>query len=368
MPWLPNVPTIEFATFKVLEGTGAGGTPFAVQFNPASLDYTISTEFDDHNGNNGARQFVKKSSAKLTMTLVFDSTQTGNSVREQTDKIAQLLKPAPKGTKKFAPKVEFGWGTYSFKGVVEQFKETIDFFSANGVPLRSSINLTLASQEVEFQSNKSPQAGVDRSPTFDPVSAPPGTAPTDAANALGDPRAARDIAGANGSDSLRFGGSASLSVGGSISLSAAASFSVGASAGLSVGGGIGGGIGAGVSGGAGLSLGGGASAGIGLGAGAGIGVSAGAGLSIGGGASAGLSASGLALTATAGPAFVGLRVSPPSATVSIADARATLLPAASVSGAAPFNAGGRAQASAGGSLSANVGANADLHARIGFGD
>ncbi|HET7866030.1 MAG TPA: hypothetical protein VFL86_16640, partial [Burkholderiaceae bacterium] len=311
---------------------------------------------DDHNGNNGARQFVKKSSAKLTMTLVFDTTQTGASVRDVTANIAALLEPAPDGTKKFAPKVEFGWGTYSFKGVVEQFKETIDFFSASGVPLRSSINLTLASQNVEFQSNKSPSPTVDRSPRPDPVAAPPGTAPTDAANALGDPRAARDIASANGSDSLRFGGSASLSVGGSISLSAAASFSVGASAGLSVGGGIGagigGGIGVGVSGGAGLSLGGGASAG--------------AGLSIGG--SAGLSASGLALSATAGPAFVGLRVSPPSATVSIADARATLLPAPSVSGAASFNAGGRAQASAGGSLSANVGANADLSARIGFGD
>lgn len=334
MPWLPDVPATEPATFKVLEGTGAGGAPFAVQFNPASLEYTIATEFDDRNGNNGARQFVKKSSAKLTMTLVFDTTQTGASVRDVTANIAALLEPAPDGSKKFAPKVEFGWGTYSFKGVVEQFKETIDFFSASGVPLRSSINLTLASQNVEFQSNKSPSPTVDRSPRPDPVAAPAGTAPTDAANALGDPRAARDIAGANGSPSLRFGGSASLSVGGGISLSAAASFSVGASAGVSVGGGIG--------------------------------LSAGAGLSIGG--SAGLSASALALTATAGPAFAGLRVSPPSATINIADARATLLPAPSVGAAASFNAGGRAQASAGGSLSANVGANADLSARIGFGD
>jgi hypothetical protein len=328
MPWLPDVPATEPATFKVLEGTGAGGNPFAVQFNPASLEYTIATEFDDHNGNNGARQFVKKSSAKLTMTLVFDTTQTGASVRDVTANIAALLEPARDGSKKFAPKVEFGWGTYSFKGVVEQFKETIDFFSASGVPLRSSINLTLASQNVEFQSNKSPSPTVDRSPRPDPVAAPPGTAPTDAANALGDPRAARGIAGANGAESLRFGGSASLSVGGSISLSAAASFSVGASAG------------------------------IGVGASAGIGVSAGA----------GLSASGLALTATAGPAFAGLRVSPSSATVSIDSARATLLPAPTVSGAASFNAGGRARVTAGGSLSANVGANADLRGRIGFGD
>jgi hypothetical protein len=380
MAWLPDLPATEPATFKVLEGTGAGAPPFAVQFNPASLEYTISNEFDDRNGNNGARQFVKKSSAKLTMTLVFDTTLTGASVRDVTANIAALLEPARSGTKKFAPKVEFGWGTYSFKGVVEQFKETIDFFAANGVPLRSSINLTLASQDVEFQSSESPSPAADRSPPADPVIAPPGTAPADAASAAGDPRAARDIAGANGADSLRFGGSAGLSVGGEITLAAAASFSVGGGIGAGIGGGIGGGIGigggagisggigAGISGGAGLSIGGGLSAGAGISVGGGVGASAGAGFSAGAGisAGAGVSATGLALTATAGPAFAGLRVSPVSASLSVGDARAALLPAPHASGAASFSAGGRAQVQAGGSLSADVGANAELHARIGF--
>jgi hypothetical protein len=348
MAWLPDIPATQAATFKILEGTGAGES-FAVQFNPASLEYTISTEFDDRNGNNGARQFVKKSSAKLTMTLMFDTTQTGASVRDVTANIARLLEPAPDGDKKFAPKVEFGWGTYSFKGVVEQFKETIDFFSAEGVPLRSSINLTLASQNVEFQSSRSPAPTVDRSPRPDPVSTPLGTVPSVVANALGDPRAARGIASASGADSLRFGGSASLSVGGGISLAAAANFSAGA--GLSVGGGIGAGAGLSVGGGAGLSIGG------------------GAGLSIGGGAGVGIGAGvGVGITATAGAAFAGLRVSPPTVSVSISDARAVLLPAPNVAGTTAFGPGGRALVQRGGSLSADVGAKADLNARINFGD
>ena len=354
MPWLPNIPATQSATFKVLEGTGAGGPAFAVQFNPASLEYTISTEFDDRNGNNGARQFVKKTSAKLTLTLIFDTTQTGASVRDVTANIAGLLEPAPDGTKKFAPKVEFGWGTYSFKGVVEQFKETIDFFSASGVPLRSSINLTLASQEVEFQSSKNPAPTVDRTPRADPVRTPRGTAPSEVANALGDPRAARGIAGASGSASLRFGGSASLSVGGEISLAAAASFSAGAGAGLSAGGGFGAAAGLSVGGGAGLSVGGGA--GLSLGGGLRATTAAGVGLGVGG------------ITATAGAAFTGLRVSPPSVTVSLSDARAVLLPAPSVTGASSFGPGGRALVQSGGSLSADVGAKADLNARIRFGD
>jgi len=270
------------------------------------------------------------------MTLVFDTTETGESVRNVTANIAALLEPARDGSKKFAPKVEFGWGTYSFKGVVEQFQETLDFFSASGVPLRSSINLTLASQEVEFQSNKSPAPPVDRSTQPEPVSAPPGTGAADVASALGDPRAARGIAGANGAASLRFGAGAGLSVGGGVSLQAAAAFSAGASAGL----------------GAGLSLGG----------GAGLSVGGGAGVSLGGGASFGA-----ALTATAGPAFASLRMSPPGVAVSAGDARAALLPPSPGSGAASFAPGGRAVVQAGGSLSADVGASASLRGGIHYG-
>lgn len=337
MAWLPDAPSVATATFKVLEGTGAGGPPVPVQFNPASLEYSITSEFDDRNSDNAARQFVKKTSAKLTMTLVFDTTETGDSVCDITAKFGMLLKPAPDGSKNFAPKVEFGWGTYKFKGVVEQYKETIDFFSAEGVPLRSSINLTLASQEVEFRSTTTPVPSVDRSAQPEPVSAAPGTGAADVANALGDPRAARSIAGANGAGSLRFGASAGLSVGGSVSLAAAADFSVGASAGLSVGAG------------AGLSLGGGISAG------GGIGLKAGGGLSVG-----------AALTATAGPAFAGLRVTPPSVSVNVADARAALLPAPAVAAGAAFGPGGRAVVQGGGSLTAKVGAGAGLNGRISF--
>ena len=341
MSWLPDSPTVASATFKVLDGAGAGDPPFDVQFNPASLEYTISNEFDDRNGNNGARQFVKKSSAKLTMTLVFDTTDVGTSVRDVTANIANLLQPTQDGTKKAAPKIQFGWGTYSFNGVAEQFKETIDFFSADGVPLRSSIALTLSSQEVEFQSNKSPSPAVDRS-TQDPVSAPAGASPADVSNALGDPRAARAIADANGASSLRFGGNAAFGVGGDVTLSAAAAFSVGASANVGLSAGIG----------------------TGASAGLGIGVSVGAGIAVG--ASAGIGV-GVGVGTSGDASFAGLRVTPPSVTVSVSDARAALLPAPRLSSAAAFGPGGRAIVQSGASLGTDVGATADLHARIDFG-
>ncbi len=319
MARLPDSPKVELATFKVLEGAGAGGAAIAVQFNPASLEYSLSNEMDSSGGNKSARQFVKKTSGKLTMTLVFDSTDTGADVRAQTEKISTLLQPAKDGKKKFAPKVEFGWGSYSFKGVIEQYKETIDFFAASGVPLRASVNLTLSSQEVEFQSRKNPAAKVDGDLSADSVSAPPGSAASAIAGAAGDPRAARGIAAANGAASLRFSADVGLSVGGSITLSAAAGFSAGAG----IGGGIGGGVGA----------------------------------SIGGG---------IGVSATAGSAFAGLRVSPPSVGLSLGDARATLLPAPVALSAGGFGAGGQARVQAGASLSAEVGADVDLHASLHF--
>jgi len=324
MALLPDAPTVESATFDVLEGPGAGQGAVAVQFNPVSLEYTLSNEFDDRNGNNGARQFVKKSTAKLSMTLVFDSTDDGSDVRIQTETISTLMEPARDGQKKYAPKVEFGWGSYSFKGVIEQYKETIDFFAASGVPLRASVALTLSAQEVEFRSSKNPDASVDGNLRPDAVDVPPRTAPAAVASAIGDPRAARAIASANGAASLRFGADASMSVGGSVGIGAPVAFSAGA--------------------------------------GASAGASIGGGLSLGGGA-------GLGIGATAGVAFAGLRVnaSTGGTTVDAASARAALLPGAGVAGAVTFGPGGRASASGGASLSADVGAGADLHARIGSG-
>jgi len=320
---LPDNQKITLATFKVLQSTGKE-TSFAVQFNPASLEYTLSNEFDQSNGNNATRQVVKQATSKLTMTLIYDTTDTGADVRGKTSDLAVVLEPPTTGKKTSAPKVVFGWGSFQFKGVIEQYKETLDFFSADGVPLRASINLTLAGQKVEFQSNKSPAPTVDRNAP-EPVTAPPGAAPNAVASTLGDPRAARAIASANASASLRFGAEAGLAVGGEVTLAAAASFSASAGAGIDIGGG----------------------AGVGIGGGLGVG----GGLSVGGG---------LDVSATAGAAFTGLRVTPPTATLSVGDARAVLLPAPSIGGAASFGPGGRARVQAGASLSADVGAGAGI--------
>ena len=116
----------------------------SVHFNPASLQYTVSNTLKDEGSGAKKKQFVSQTTAKLTMDLVFDTTATGEDVRETTDKMAKLLKPHGPSGKQVPPLVEFGWGVYRFTGMVEQYKETLDFFAASGVPLRASVNLTLS--------------------------------------------------------------------------------------------------------------------------------------------------------------------------------------------------------------------------------
>ncbi len=336
MPVLPSLQTVALAHFKPLAGEDKNKS-FRVHFNPASLQYTVANTQDPQKKNGNGVQFVSQSTAKLTMDLVFDTTPTGADVRDATNTMVNLLRPYQDGGGKVPPSVEFSWGAYTFTGIVEQYKETMDFFSSEGVPLRASINLTMASNSLVFTSSKDPEPDPPKAP--EPVVVPDSAGPSSVANSLGDPRAARAIASASGSASLRFGGGASLAVAGSVSLSPPAAFSAGGGLGLSAG------------------------AGIGVGGGIGGGIGIGGGVGIGGGA-------GLSVTATAGAAFTGLRVAASASTSSgVTNARA-LLPPVSISsgGSAGFDLGGAARANSGGSLSADVGASADLSARIGFSD
>jgi hypothetical protein len=311
MPVTPSPETLALAHFKPLAGPDRDRA-VEVHFNPASLQYTVANAQDPHRKNASGVQFVSQTTAKLTMDLVFDTTLKGVDVRGITDKMAKLLRPYQDGGGKVPPSVEFAWGLYTFTGIVEQYKETLEFFSAGGVPLRSSINLTLSSSTVVFDSAMNPKAKVDGAVAPEPVVVPSGSAaaggasPSSLANATGDPRAARAIASLSAPESLRFGGgSAALVVAGSVSLSPPTAFSAGA---------------------------------------------------------------GLGITATAGEAFAGLHVGA-SATASrgVSNSQA-LLPSPGIASGGGFALGGAAQAGAGGSLSADVGASADLNARIGFSD
>ena len=142
---------VEKAYLKVKEGAGKG-TSVEVQFNPQSLQVTYRSS-----GPDGSQQTEKKAPTQgttkqptgnvteISMDLLFDTTQTGKDVRDTTIKIADMLQAGIRSGQQFAdvPLVLFHWGTFIFKGNVTSVSETIDFFSEQGVPLRSTVKLSM---------------------------------------------------------------------------------------------------------------------------------------------------------------------------------------------------------------------------------
>ena len=323
-----------------------------VHFNPASLQLQVSNELKDVQ-NNERKQYIAKSNAKLTLDLQFDTSDTGDDVTQTTRKIqAFIAPPLPPGEEarkqQPPPVVMFEWGRITFKGITESYKETIDFFSASGVPLRSSVNLTLSRQDQVFDDapGGAPENAGDLAGALD---LPAGSA-ADAARAAQSPQAARALAAANGEEGLRFGSGVGLTVSASVELKPPVAF---ASAGAGLGIGLGAEIGAGIGGGG------------GIGVGAGIGISGGAGISAGG--SAGVA--GLAKLSASEGAFLGLRTSVPSVSAKVNTER--LAPQARSGGLstdrnATFQVGGKATTQGPAGLRADVGAGPARGARLTF--
>jgi len=376
------IPVTQKAKLKSL---GPDQTEVEVHFNPASLVYTIENSTKQQSGDPKRRQFAAQFSGKLTMDLQFDTTGTGEDVRQTTNKIAKFMQaPSDSGTNSSSgnaqaqPVVSFEWGSYEFKGTLETFKETIDFFSADGVPLRALVSIGLARQDQVFDDDTNFSSS-DVSGSLVPTGSDDDL--TSLSTMGGDPNAARQLGTNNGLESLRFTAGASLNVGAGIQLNAAAGFSAsaGAGAGLSIGGGAGLSIGAGA--GAGLSIGGSA----GISAGAGVGISSGAGMSfgasagvvstsslqmsagVGGGALFGSQAS-RGVPATAG-AFVGLEIgrATMSSTKRLNPLRmlpTTVSTDVSTGPNASFRLGGAANAGTG--FSSNVGSSSSFSSRLIF--
>jgi hypothetical protein len=223
-----------------------------VHFNPETLklSYTVTVKADtgSKNSSDQSAQQSSSSSAKLAVDLVFDTTdlfedqQDGADVRQQvTSKIvaAFVAPPDPEGANPGKPipanPCLFLWGTFQFVGLVDSYNETLEFFSASGVPLRAAVSISLT--ENRYKVTNIPQRVPGQAQPL-----PPGSQIGPALSSAGmDPTDWRGTALANGMETPRFSASGSINVGIGASLSASASaaggagFSVGASASLGTG-------------------------------------------------------------------------------------------------------------------------------------
>jgi hypothetical protein len=137
-----------------------------VQFNPESLKVAFANQIAQpqggaNQGGTDSQQFVGAGTTKLTAQLWFDVTvhASERDVRALTAKVAAFITPAPTDddpNKYVPPKVRFAWGTFQFDGIMESLEESLEFFSADGRPLRASVSFSLAQQKI---ADLTPRAG-----------------------------------------------------------------------------------------------------------------------------------------------------------------------------------------------------------------
>lgn len=215
-----------------------------VQFNPASLQVEISNSTSPQSGSGSTAQTATQTSAKLGLDLLFDTTHSGDDVRSITRRLRAAVRdpdaggdaPAAGAAPYTPPSLRFEWGTFCFTGIADGYRETLDFFSAEGVPLRAQVAMSLKEQPGEFSATEAdnPAAAAASRARSGAVELPGGGAGLGGAAGLaaagGDLRAARAIASANGEASLRFSAGATLAVSGGVQLQAAVGFAGGSGA------------------------------------------------------------------------------------------------------------------------------------------
>jgi hypothetical protein len=128
-----------------------------VQFNPATLKLQRSNSIDmGKSRGRQVQQYNGTSSTILTLDLEFDTADADSAgkpvdVRTLTQDVTKFVLPGGKGSKQAPPRVRFRWGQFVLAGVMTSATEDLDLFSADGVPLRAKVSVSIKEQDPKFE-------------------------------------------------------------------------------------------------------------------------------------------------------------------------------------------------------------------------
>jgi nucleoid-associated protein YgaU len=130
------------------------GEPIKCLFNPSELTISKSNSWQggQAKGKNAPEQrFQSGQAATLSLSLTFDTTDTGTDVTYYTTKLLNLMKVdtnlpggEPSRNSGRPPWVEFHWGKLSsFRAVIEKVQIRYTYFASDGMPLRAKADISL---------------------------------------------------------------------------------------------------------------------------------------------------------------------------------------------------------------------------------
>lgn len=143
------------------------GSRIDCMFNPESYSFATNNRWDSDNipgKRTPSLRFAGGGGGSFSLSLTFDTTDTGDSVTTHTNKLLGLMEidsslPGYDASLNNGrpPWVKFHWGTHlhSFKAVISSANVTFTYFSNEGLPLRANVELAL--DQYEADANWGPQ-------------------------------------------------------------------------------------------------------------------------------------------------------------------------------------------------------------------
>src|SRR5262245_12427852 len=144
-------------------------------FNPTTFAFAMQNRWESDQipgKNTPSLRYAGGAGGTFSLSLVFDTTDTGKAVTQYTNKLLDLMKvdtslPGYDEAKNNGrpPWVKFHWGTHlhSFKAVVGSTNVNFTYFSSEGLPLRANVELSLEQFEPDANGGRqNPASGTPK--------------------------------------------------------------------------------------------------------------------------------------------------------------------------------------------------------------
>lgn len=179
-------------------------------FNPTKFSFSMSNRWQAEpvpGSNAPSMRYAGGESGTFSLSLVFDTTRSGTSVTEHTNKLVKLMEvdttladyDAQRNSGR-PPWVTFHWGTdlHTFKAIITSISVSFTYFSSEGRPLRANVDASFEQYEPDPNwARQNPTSGTPV-PHRTHLVSPGETLDRIAALYYGDATRWRAIAGANG--------------------------------------------------------------------------------------------------------------------------------------------------------------------------
>jgi hypothetical protein len=132
------------------QGKKFSGLAVQCMFNPYEYRITKTNQFSQRPRNDSdvtQAEFQSAGPQTLTLSLYFDSYETGEDISQTTRKLWKFMETstqpnAGRGQKTPPPQVAFEWGVFFFVAYINSMTQTFTLFRQDGTPVRAKVDVT----------------------------------------------------------------------------------------------------------------------------------------------------------------------------------------------------------------------------------